>query len=249
MPGPGYQKKSSKKRTTAPNAAVTSPANGNASTTSESTLACHDFCHFLEMADRKTIAQFCNWAATTSDGENLRLLWICALDKGEKLGIIEGKRLGLKEGIERGIDLGRKEGYQVAKEGFDKIIQAVKAKATPKKPNTYRMATQTNDAVMQMAPNDELLHLLNDAGTSTELPSTCNMASQTCRDPSSHCPCYQPCQCCHITANSACTAAINHHHRHIPCFKPAPNTSKTTAHSAESTHRPPAKSPAAPLEP
>ena len=106
MPGPGYQKKSSKRKTTAPNAAVVSPANGNTSTASESTSACHDFHHFLEMADRKTIAQFCNWAATTSDGENLRLLWTRALDKGEKLGIKLGRKLGIEEGIERGMDLG-----------------------------------------------------------------------------------------------------------------------------------------------
>ena len=59
MPGPGNQKKS-------PNAAVTSPANDTASTASESTSsACHNFRRFLELADHKTIAQFCNWAATT----------------------------------------------------------------------------------------------------------------------------------------------------------------------------------------
>ena len=114
MPGPGYQKKTSKRKTNALNAAITSPTNGNASTASESTSAC-DFCHFLKMADCKTIAQFCNWAAATSDGENLRLLWICALDEGEKLGIIEGKKLGLKEAIGRGMDLGHEGGYWVAK--------------------------------------------------------------------------------------------------------------------------------------
>ena len=102
MPGPGNQKKSLKRKTATANTAVASPTNGNISTASESTSACHEFRHFLEMADRKTIAQFCNWAAATSDGENLRLLWIRALDEGEKLGVIQGKKLGMKEGLEEG---------------------------------------------------------------------------------------------------------------------------------------------------
>ena len=142
MPGPGYQKKSPKRK---PTAAVMSPVNGTVSTASELTSACHNLCHFLEMADCKTIAQFCNWAATTSDGENLRLLWICALDEGEKSGVIQGKKLGIMEGIERGMDLGHEEGYRVTKEGFNGIIQAVKAKGIPKKSNTHKMAMQTDD--------------------------------------------------------------------------------------------------------
>jgi hypothetical protein len=97
------------------------------------------------MADHKTIAQFCNWAAATSDGENLRLLWIRTLDEGEKLGVIQGKKLGMKEGLEEGMNLGCEEGYRVAKEGFNRIIQAVKAKGTQKKSNTHETATQTDD--------------------------------------------------------------------------------------------------------
>ena len=90
------------------------------------------------MTDRKTIAQFCNWASTTSNSENLRLLWVHAMEEGEKLGIMQGKKLGLKEGIERGMDLGCKEGYLVAKEGFDKIIQGVKARGTLKSPSPMK---------------------------------------------------------------------------------------------------------------
>jgi hypothetical protein len=41
----------------------------------------------------------------------------------------------------------------------------------------------------------------------------------------------------------------NHHHHYIHCFKPAPNTLKTTAHVAEPIHSPPAHSPAPSLEP
>ena len=93
------------------------------------------------MTDRKSIAQFCDWAAATSDGKNLRLLWNCAVDEGEKVGIAQGKKLGLKEGIERGMDLGHEEGYLVTKEGFDKIIQGVKARGTLKKTTTHKMVT------------------------------------------------------------------------------------------------------------
>ena len=99
MPGPGNQKKPSKRKSAAPDAVVASTKNGNTSMASELTPAC-DFHSFLEMADRKTIAQFCNWASTTSNSENLRLLWVHAMEEGEKLRIMQGKKLGLKEGIE-----------------------------------------------------------------------------------------------------------------------------------------------------
>ena len=81
------------------------------------------------------------------------------------------------------MDLGREEGYLIAKEGFDRIIEAVKAKG---KTNTREMVTQANDhllrqstasqttstatvnAVMQTASDDEPPRLLRDAGTSPE---------------------------------------------------------------------------------
>ena len=144
MPGPRNQKKPSKRKSAAPDAVIASPKNGSMSTASESTPACN-FRSFLEMADGKTIAQFCNWASTTSDGENLRLLWVRTMEEGEKLGIMQGKKLGLKEGIERGMDLGREEGYLVAKEGFNKIIRGIKARGTPKKTTTHETAMQTNN--------------------------------------------------------------------------------------------------------
>ena len=43
------------------------------------------------------------------------------------------------------MDLGHEEGYWVTKEGFDKIIQGVKAKGTLKKPITHETATQTSN--------------------------------------------------------------------------------------------------------
>jgi flagellar biosynthesis/type III secretory pathway protein FliH len=67
------------------------------------------------------------------------------LDKGEKVGVKQGKKEDLKEGMEKGMNLGHEEGHQVAKEGFDKIIQAVKTKGTLKKTTTHEMAMQTNN--------------------------------------------------------------------------------------------------------
>jgi hypothetical protein len=209
MPGPGYQRKSSKRKTATPNTAVASPTNGNMTMASESNTSCTqpvlasaiDFRSFLEIADYKSIGRFCTWASATSEGANLRLLWERAMDKGEKLGVKKGRKLGIEEGIERGMDLGREEGYWVAKEGFDRIMKGVKAKGTPKKSNTHEMVTQANDdllwqstasqttsttavnAVMQTASNNEPLRPLSDTGTSTELPSTCNTASQACGEP------------------------------------------------------------------
>ena len=88
------------------------------------------------------------------------------MDEGEKWGIKKEKKLGMNEGLEEGMNLGHKEemnlghkeGYQIAKEGFNRIIQAVKDKATLKMPNTHKTAIQTNNELqqqstaMQMAP-------------------------------------------------------------------------------------------------
>jgi hypothetical protein len=119
------------------------------------------------------------------------------LDEGEKLGVIQGNKLGIKEGIERGMDLGREEGYRVAKEGFDGIIQGVKAKGTPKKSITHETATQTNDdpqrpstatqttsastidAVMQTVANDEQPPSRKNAGTSTDSPRSSQTTPST----------------------------------------------------------------------
>ena len=99
------------------------------------------------------------------------------------------------------MDLGRKEGYWVTKEGFDKIIQGVKAKRTPKKPITHKTAMQTSDdlqqqltatqmthtstvnTVMQTAFDDEPLCPLSDVGTSTEPHCTCETAVQANNGP------------------------------------------------------------------
>jgi len=167
MPSPGNQKKSSKRKTATANAAVASPTNGNMSTStaSKSTTAC-DFHSFLEMADCKSIAQFCNWASTTSDSENLRLLWIHTLNEGKKwvikqgrkLGIEEGRKLGIDEGIKKGMNLGHEEGYLVAKEGFERVIKA--KEVLEKTNNTVNIdcspQTNTNTCKMAMQANDNI---------------------------------------------------------------------------------------------
>jgi len=43
--------------------------------------------------------------------------------------------------------------------------------------STQTTSTCTVDATMQSVPNDETPRLLNDVGTSTELPSTCEEVS------------------------------------------------------------------------
>ena len=57
------------------------------------------------------------------------------------------RRKGCEEGIEEGMNLGHGEGYLVTKEGFNRIIQAVKDKATPKRSSIHEMATQANDSL------------------------------------------------------------------------------------------------------
>jgi hypothetical protein len=47
------------------------------------------------------------------------------------------------EGVARGMDLGREEGYTLAKQGFDRIISAVKARDTPRV-STDNASTQTD---------------------------------------------------------------------------------------------------------
>jgi hypothetical protein len=47
------------------------------------------------------------------------------------------------EGVARGMDLGREEGYTIAKEAFDKMINVVKAREAPKV-NTSEAGTQTD---------------------------------------------------------------------------------------------------------
>ena len=159
MPGPGNTKKSVKKKTTM---TVTTTSESNA-LPMQPVLYFHSF---LKIADYKSIGQFCTFASSTSNGTNLRLLWECTMDEGEKWGIKKRKKLGMKEGLEEGMNLGHEEGmnlgceegYLIAKEGFNRIIQGVKAKGTLKKTTTHEMATQTDNdeqqqsTAMQMPP-------------------------------------------------------------------------------------------------
>jgi hypothetical protein len=191
MPGPGNVKKCSKKK-----AKITSESN------TLPTQPILDFCSFLKIAHYKNIGQFCTWASSTSDGVNLRALWDCAMEEGEKLGIKKGKKLGLEEELERGIDLGLEEGYWVAKEGFNMIIQAA---GTPKKSTTHEMAMQTNDnlqwqstatqmtptstvnPIMQMVANNEKPLSWKIARTSTDSCSSQTTPSIIATDHCHHC--------------------------------------------------------------
>ena len=79
------------------------------------------------------------------------------MDKGEKLGVIEGKRLGLKEGIERGMDLGHEGGYQVAKEGFNRQSKLKEPQKSPSPTKQQCRQTMTPMAV-DSHENDAHLH-------------------------------------------------------------------------------------------
>ena len=212
MPGPRNTKKSLKTKTT-----ITMTTIPELNTLPM--LPVLYFRSFLEIADYKSIGQFCTFASSTSNGTNPRLLWKCTMDEGEKWGIKKGKKLGMKEGLEEGINLGHEEemnlgyeeGYLMAKGEFNRIIQGVKDKGTLKNTTTHKTVTQTDNdnpqwqstatqttptstanAVMKMVPN-KLLHLLNNVGMSTE--------------PLSKKPAYRP-----TRPPPACQ-----HHQHVPC--------------------------------
>jgi hypothetical protein len=65
-----------------------------------------NFCLFLKKADYKNVSHFCDWASTTSNGANLKLLWTCVIDEGKKLGIEEGRILWYKEFYGEGYVMG-----------------------------------------------------------------------------------------------------------------------------------------------
>jgi hypothetical protein len=90
---------------------------------------CLLFFNFITIATTNDIKKFLEFAATTSDGENLIHLWERAYDDGYESGrksLVRRLEMEMEdkfeEGVERGMNLGHEEGYNVAKEGFDGII-------------------------------------------------------------------------------------------------------------------------------
>ena len=119
------------------------------------------FRDFIKLADIDTINTFLTATTSTSESENLKLLWERAYREGFENGqkaiqpILHRVGVKMKEklekGVARGMDLGREEGYMVAKEAFDSMLVEIKAKNTPKV-STSNSSTQTNplDAVLRV---------------------------------------------------------------------------------------------------
>ena len=109
------------------------------------------FFDFITLATTEDIRRFLKLAGTTTESKNLENLWRRAYGEGYEKGrksLLQGLEKKLEEsfekGVERGKDLGQEEGYTVAKEGFDAIVKALKARDTPK--------TSTSDSGMQTDP-------------------------------------------------------------------------------------------------
>jgi hypothetical protein len=146
-------KKSSKNQPKQPNSA--SRVNTTEITSTPITTPTHIvFRNFIKLAEIDTINTFLTATTSTLESENIKLLWERAYEEGYENGrkvvlpVLQRSRTKLEEkleeGIRRGKDLGREEGYNVAKEGFDRIVRALKAREAPK--------TCTIDADTQMDP-------------------------------------------------------------------------------------------------
>ena len=105
------------------------------------------FFDFITLATTKDIKEFLKLASTTPEGENLGYLWRRAHGEGYEKGrksLLQDLNKKMEDKFEeRGMDLGREEGYTIAKEAFDDIINTVKAREATKKAITTNSGTQT----------------------------------------------------------------------------------------------------------
>ena len=117
------------------------------------------------------IKKFLKLANTTPEGKNLENLWRRAHAEGYE----KGRKVALKdletelkdkfrEGIAKGMDLGCEQGYNVAKEAFDEVVNVVKAK------EALKPQTSTTDTCAQTDPPITL--------NSTQIRSTATVACQ-----------------------------------------------------------------------
>lgn len=109
------------------------------------------FFNFITIANTEDIKKFLRLAATTTEGENLKYLWERAYEDGYENGrksLLRNLEIKMEdkfeEGIEKGMSLGREEGYTVAKEGFDGIINAMRAREASKTTVTTESGIQTD---------------------------------------------------------------------------------------------------------
>lgn len=126
--------------------------NQPAYTTQVPAMLCHSFFNFFTLVTMDDIKNFLKCAATTPEGENLIYLWKRAYEKGYESGkksLLQNLEREMEEMFEEGVakwmNLGHEEGYTIAKDSFDKIIKAVKARETLKA-STNSTSTQTDSA-------------------------------------------------------------------------------------------------------
>ena len=160
-------KKSAKKQPKQPNVAnvgdtetaqsittspVTSTTANQPTTTSQvdSHAPATTFFDFITLATTEDVKKFLNIASTTPEGKNLEYIWRRAHGEGYKKGrksLLQNLKKKMEdkfdEGVERGMDLGREEGYTVAKEAFDDLVNKIKAREARKTP-TSDFSTQTD---------------------------------------------------------------------------------------------------------
>jgi hypothetical protein len=118
-----------------------------------------------------------------------------SLEKGKIALLKEGYEKGLKEGEEKGKTAEREVWETKHSQGkcieprtwiwVDEDVQTEPTTRETTDSSTQTTLTSTINAVMQTVPNDEPPRLLNDAGMSTELPSTCETGIQANETPTS----------------------------------------------------------------
>ena len=163
----------------------------------QASATCHSIFNFVTLMTPYDIKNFLNFAATTTEGQNLTHLWQCTYKYGYKNGKksllqnlerkIEEK---FEEGVARGMGLGREEGYTVVKQGFDGIVKALKDREQLKKVSSSNFGTQmdsphTTTTSISVQTNTTTLPIISQAqkfvenGVGTSLTPTVNFSIQT----------------------------------------------------------------------
>jgi hypothetical protein len=114
--------------------------------------------------------------------EDAEKIWSTTLEEGRQ----EGYKNGLREGKEKG-RTAKQEKWEMKceRDEVDEGTQMEPETSVTMDTSTQTTPTCTVNAVMQTAPTDEMLHLLNNLGMSTEPPSTCKIGIQANKTPTS----------------------------------------------------------------
>ena len=128
MPAPSNKKKNSKPKQTSNPPAISQTTRLSSSTTPPNEpKRVLDFAFFIENADGNNIREFLDIAATTYEGQNLKLLFLRAYrvgkDAGYHEGYLEGEEDGHNSGYNEGYVEGRKCDDKAAIEEFHQLIR------------------------------------------------------------------------------------------------------------------------------